>query len=127
MYGVMQHAVLILASGVLWYFVAKVAASIAKRGRPNGIAWVPGRVAVDLVMLAVAASWSSVVVDELFGTQFNGGPSLVQFSSLAAFRGMDWRGWTDTVIYLGSQVMWVYAASYYFGRDLWRLYTKPER
>ena len=58
MNGVMQHTVSILAAGALWYLVAKIAVSIAEYGRPFRIAWLPGRVAIDLAMLAIAASWA---------------------------------------------------------------------
>jgi hypothetical protein len=96
-----DYVVLVLAVGVLWYWVALNIESLRRGGNVLMFRWVPLRLAGDLLLIAMGAFWGIAWVPE-------------------ARRSLTYWPWAWMPCVLGFLVAWSFALIFFFGRDFIR-------
>jgi len=97
-----DYVALVLAVGVLWYWVALNVESWRRERAVLGFRWIPLRVAVNLLLIAVGAFWGLAFAAEVRDVR---SPYL------------HWSGWLWISGILGPLLAWSVVLIFFFGRD----------
>jgi hypothetical protein len=97
-----EYVAVVVAVGVLWYWVALNAESWRRNRTVLGFHWIPLRLAVDLLLIAAGAFWGLAFAVEVHEVR---SPYL------------HWSGWLWLSGILGPLLAWSIVLIFFFGRD----------